>query len=216
MSEKPTAGQRTRESLRVTWIGFVVNALISVLKLLAGVLGRSAAMVSDAVHSMSDLLSDVVVVVGVRLGARPIDGNHDYGHGKLETLSAVIIGLMVVLAGAGILFSGVTSVLRALKGAIPEAPGYLALGMAVVSILSKEALYRYTLIKGRALNSQPLIANAWHHRSDAFSSVGTLAGIGGAIFLGGKWTVLDPLPWRLLRPGCACAGAGRPECGRRA
>lgn len=189
---KNAAEDRTRESLKVTWVGFVINAVISLLKLAAGILGRSAAMVSDAVHSMSDLLSDVVVVIGVRLGARSIDSTHDYGHGKFETLSAVIIGLMVGGAGVGLFVSGIKSVIEAAGGTPVSAPGGIALIAAVVSIVSKEILYRYTLIRGRKLNSQPLIANAWHHRSDSFSSIGTMAGIAGSIFLGGKWTILDP------------------------
>lgn len=207
---------RLAESLRVTWIGFFVNLVMSLLKLFAGIFGRSAAMVSDAIHSMSDLASDIVVLIGVRLGARPVDGSHDYGHGKFETLTAVIVGLMVLGAGAGIAFSGTAAILRAVKGLAPEAPGWIALAAALFSIVGKEILYQYTVRVGKRLVSQTLIANAWHHRSDAFSSVGTLAGIGGALVLGGRWTILDPVAalivsFFILRVGCKILKTGIQE-----
>lgn len=215
MKEKQEDG-RLRESLRVTWIGFFVNLAMSLLKLLAGIFGRSAAMVSDAIHSMSDLASDIVVLIGVRLGARPVDGSHDYGHGKFETLTAVIVGLMVLAAGAGIAFSGAAAILRAIHGSIPVAPGWIALAAALFSIIGKEVLYQYTVRAGKRLVSQTLIANAWHHRSDAFSSVGTLAGIGGAFVLGGRWTILDPVAalivsFFILRVGCKILKTGIQE-----
>ena len=184
---------RCREALKVTWIGFFINLILSLLKLVAGILGRSAAMVSDAIHSITDLLGDIIVVIGVRLGAKPVDGSHDYGHGKFETLTAAVIGLLVLLTGGGLLYSGITAVVEATKGNPPVRPGWIALAAAFASIVIKEGVYRYTIARGRSLKSKPLIANAWHHRSDALSSIGTLAGIAGAIFLARKWTVLDPV-----------------------
>jgi len=184
---------RCKEALKVTWIGFCVNLVLSLLKLIAGIVGRSAAMVSDAIHTISDLLGDIIVLIGVRLGARPIDSSHDYGHGKFETLTAALIGLLVLVIGVGLLYSAAAAVAEAVNGDSPARPGWIALAAALLSIVIKEIIYRYTLTKGHSLNSKPLVANAWHHRSDALSSVGTLAGIAGAIFLARQWTVLDPI-----------------------
>jgi cation diffusion facilitator family transporter len=185
--------ERLRRTRRVTWIGFFVNLASSLFKLAAGIIGRSAAMVADAVHSLSDLLSDIVVLIGVRLSARPVDEDHDYGHGKFETLTGVLIGILILATGIGLLWSGTTALLRCIEGEWPAPPGWIALYAAGLSIVLKEILYRYTIRSGRILHSQPLIANAWHHRSDAFSSIGTMCGIGGAILLGDKWAILDPV-----------------------
>lgn len=170
-----------------------MNLLLVGLKALAGVVGHSAAMVSDAVHSLSDFVTDIVVLVFVRVSARPQDEGHDYGHGKFETLATLFIGLALAAAAVGIVVSGATKLASWLQGEDLPSPGKIALWAALISIITKEILFQYTRIKGRKLNSPALEANAWHHRSDALSSIGAAIGIGGAIVLGERWTVLDPL-----------------------
>lgn len=184
---------RTREIFTVTIIGSVVNVLLLVLKFVAGVLGHSSAMVADAVHSLSDFLTDIVVLVFVTISGKPNDKKHEYGHGKFETLAMTIIGFVLVIVAVGIISKGVVTIDDFFEGQDLEAPGMLALWAAVISIVSKEAVYRYSILKARKLQSQALEANAWHHRSDALSSIGTLVGVGGAIFLGQKWVILDPI-----------------------
>lgn len=191
MEMSPAARQRKIEN--VTIIGSVVNLLLSVGKILAGVFGFSAAMLADGIHSLSDLLSDIVVLVFVRISAKGKDKDHDYGHGKFETFATLIVSLMLIVVAARMMAAGIESIREILEGGSVPRPGYLALGAAIVSILSKEILYRYTVIVGKKVNSPAVIANAWHHRSDAFSSVGSLIGIAGAMFLGDKWIVLDPI-----------------------
>lgn len=185
--------KREDEIAKVTLAGSVVNLLLVGLKAVAGVAGHSAAMVSDAVHSLSDFVTDIVVLVFVRVSARPQDEGHDYGHGKFETLATLLIGLALAGAAVGIVVSGATKLAHWLQGEDLPSPGKIALWAALVSIIVKELLFQYTRIKGRKLNSPALEANAWHHRSDALSSIGAAIGIGGAILLGERWTVLDPL-----------------------
>lgn len=184
---------RTQEIFKVTIVGSVVNVLLLVMKFVAGVLGHSSAMIADAVHSSSDFLTDIVVLVFVKISGKPKDKSHEYGHGKYETVALTIIGLMLVVVALGIICDGVLKIDDFLEGKPLEAPGMLALWAAIISILLKEAVYRYSIIKARKLQSQALEANAWHHRSDALSSIGTLIGIGGAILLGHKWVILDPI-----------------------
>jgi cation diffusion facilitator family transporter len=185
--------KREDEIAKVTLAGSVVNLLLVGLKAVAGVAGHSAAMVSDAVHSLSDFVTDIVVLVFVRVSARPQDEGHDYGHGKFETLATLLIGLALAGAAVGIVVSGATKLAHWLQGEDLPSPGKIALWAALASIIVKELLFQYTRIKGRKLNSPALEANAWHHRSDALSSIGAAIGIGGAIVLGERWTVLDPL-----------------------
>ena len=185
--------KREDEIARVTLTGSVVNLLLVGLKAVAGLVGHSAAMISDAVHSLSDFVTDIVVLVFVRVSARPQAEDHDYGHGKYETLATLFIGLALAAAAVGIVVSGAGKLARWLQGEDLPAPGKIALWAALGSIVAKEFLFQYTRIKGKHLDSRALEANAWHHRSDALSSVGTAIGIGGAILLGSRWTVLDPL-----------------------
>ena len=185
--------KREDEIARVTLTGSVVNLLLVGMKAVAGIVGHSAAMISDAVHSLSDFVTDIVVLVFVRVSARPQDEDHDYGHGKYETLATLFIGLALAAAAVGIVVSGAGKLARWLQGEDLPAPGKIALWAALGSIVAKELLFQYTRIKGKHLDSKALEANAWHHRSDALSSVGTAIGIGGAILLGSRWTVLDPL-----------------------
>ncbi len=177
----------------VTWIGLGVNFLLTLFKLVAGVVGHSGAMTADALHSLSDCATDVVILISFRFSAKPADKGHKYGHGKYETLATVVVAAVLMIAGAGVLKEGTIKIWRSLQGESLEAPGIVAMIAAALSIIIKESLYRYTAAKGRQIRSRAVIANAWHHRSDALTSVGTLAGIGGAIFLGERWHVLDPL-----------------------
>ena len=179
--------------VRVTLAGSVVNLLLVGLKAVAGVAGHSAAMISDAVHSLSDFITDIVVLIFVRVSALPEDESHDFGHGKYETLATLLIGLALAAAAVGIVVSGATKLAAWIQGEALPVPGKLALWAALVSIAVKELLYQYTRIKGKKLDSPALEANAWHHRSDALSSIGAAIGIGGAILLGDRWAVLDPL-----------------------
>lgn len=204
---------REKEIFKVTLVGSAANVLLTVFKFIAGVVGNSAAMVADAVHSLSDLLTDAIVLCFVRISGKPEDCGHDYGHGKYETLATTLIGIALSAVAIGIGYKAVTAFLYWLQGGMLATPGMLALWAAMVSIAIKELVYHYTVHKGRVLNSPAVEANAWHHRSDALSSIGTLVGIGGAILLGKRWTVLDPLAslvvsffimrvaWKLLKQG---------------
>ncbi|EYE42437.1 cation diffusion facilitator transporter family protein [Bacteroides fragilis str. S6L5] len=184
---------REKGIYKVTIVGSIVNFLLLVFKFFAGIAGHSAAMLADAVHSLSDFITDIVVIVFVRIAGKPEDKGHDYGHGKYETLATAIIGLLLLCVGFGIFWNGASSIYTFLRGGQLESPGVVALVAALVSIVSKEILYQYTVIQGKKLNSQAVIANAWHHRSDALSSIGTAIGIGGAILLGDHWRGLDPV-----------------------
>ena len=185
--------ERNREIYQVTLAGGVVNVVLLVFKFVAGILGHSAAMVADAVHSLSDFVTDVIVIVFVHISGKPKDKSHDYGHGKYETLAMTIIGLALLVVAIGIVYGGLMKIVDWWNGQQLEAPGTLALWAALLSIVLKEAVFRYSMVKARQLKSQAVEANAWHHRSDALSSIGTAIGIGGAIFLGQRWTVLDPV-----------------------
>ena len=185
--------ERSREIYKVTLVGGVVNVALLIFKFVAGIVGHSAAMVADAVHSLSDLATDVIVLIFVHISSKPQDKSHDYGHGKYETLAMTLIGVALMAVAIGIIYNGAMKISAWLGGEQLEAPGMLALWAALLSVLLKEGVYQYSMVKARKLDSQVLAANAWHHRSDALSSIGTAIGIGGAIFLGQRWTVLDPL-----------------------
>lgn len=186
---------KTREKAiyKVTFVGSAVNLFLVVFKFVAGVLGHSSAMIADAVHSLSDFISDMIIVVFVKISGKPEDSDHAYGHGKYETLAAVIVGMILFVVGIGILVDGVSAILDVLKGKSLESPGWLALVAAVVSIVLKEWLFRYTIHYADKYDSSALTANAWHHRSDSYTSIATLVGVGGAMLLGQKWNFLDPL-----------------------
>ncbi len=185
--------RREREIFRVTLAGSACNVALLTFKFIAGTIGHSSAMIADAVHSLSDFITDLVVLVFVKISTKPQDDSHDYGHGKFETIATLFIGLALVAAATSILFAGGEKLLSWCKGNQLQPPGWIALWAAILSVVIKEILYQYTAFRGRAVNSQALIANAWHHRSDALSSIGTTVGIGGAILLGQRWAVLDPL-----------------------
>lgn len=184
---------RERQIYKVTLIGFFVNVLLSVGKLIAGIVGHSGAMIADGVHSLSDFFTDLVVLVFVRVSAIPKDEDHDYGHGKYETLATIIIGLALFAVGVGILYKSIKLIMCVAEGGSIIQPKAIALIAAAVSIIVKEILFQYTKKEGEKANSPVMVANAWHHRSDALSSIGTFVGIGGAYFFGQKWSVLDPI-----------------------
>lgn len=186
--------KRKNQIYKVTLIGSIANLALVVLKLGAGIVGRSGAMVADAVHSLSDLATDIIVMVFVKLSSKPQDKEHAWGHGKFETLATAVVGLILLVVGAGILWEGISRIWQVLvRHELIERPEPVALYAAVASIVVKEWLFRYTRAVARRVNSPLVEANAWHHRSDAFSSIGTLVGIAGAIFLGPRWAVLDPI-----------------------
>lgn len=185
--------EREKKIYRVTLMGSVVNVILLVFKFIAGILGGSAAMIADAVHSLSDFLTDIIVIAFVRISSKPEDEDHDYGHGKYETLATSIIGLALLMVGLYIFYNGARQIWDVMHGTEIEQPGLVALIAAIVSILLKEWTYRFTASVGKKVESQAVIANAWHHRSDALSSIGTAIGIGGAILLGKGWAVLDPV-----------------------
>ena len=174
-------------------VGGAVNVVLLLFKFVAGIVGHSAAMIADAVHSLSDFVTDIIVLVFVRISGKPTDKSHEYGHGKYETLATTLIGLALLIVAVGIVYSALTKIIAWVQGGTLEAPGMLALWAALLSIILKEAVFHYSMVQARKLNSQAVEANAWHHRSDALSSIGTAIGIGGAIFLGERWTVLDPM-----------------------
>lgn len=184
---------REKEIYKVTLVGGAVNLILLVFKFIAGIVGHSAAMIADAAHSLSDFVTDIVVLVFVKISSKPKDKSHDYGHGKYETLALTIIGLALMAVAIGIIVKGAVKIAAWANGEVLEAPGKLAFCAAIISIVLKEGVYRYSILKAKKLNSKAVEANAWHHRSDALSSIGTAVGIGGAIFLGERWTILDPL-----------------------
>lgn len=185
--------EREKEIFRVTVWGGIINVVLLVVKFAAGIFGHSAAMIADAVHSLTDFATDVVVLIFVHLGNKPADRDHDYGHGKYETLATAIIGTSLLAVGVLIFCSGMDKTWRVIQGEVLPSPGKVALVAAVASIVLKEWAYRFTVKVGKRCRSEAVVANAWHHRSDALSSVGTMIGVGGAILLGNRWTVLDPL-----------------------
>lgn len=185
--------ERKKEIFRVTVWGGIINVVLLVVKFAAGIFGHSAAMIADAVHSLTDFATDVVVLIFVHLGNKPADRDHDYGHGKYETLATAIIGTSLLAVGVLIFCSGMDKTWRVIQGEVLPSPGKVALVAAVASIVLKEWAYRFTVKVGKRCRSEAVVANAWHHRSDALSSVGTMIGVGGAILLGNRWTVLDPL-----------------------
>ena len=184
---------REREIYKVTLVGSIGNVLLLTFKFIAGIVGHSSAMIADAIHSLSDFLTDRIVFIFVRISAKPQDDSHDYGHGKFETIASFIIALALMAAATGIIIAGGSKLVAWFNGAQLATPGMLALWAALLSIAVKEVLCQYTARRGKNLDSPVMVANAWHHRSDALSSVGTAIGIGGAIFLGNRWTVLDPV-----------------------
>ena len=184
---------RVQRITRITVFGTIVNTLLLAFKFLAGILGGSAAMLADAVHSLSDFLTDIVVLVFVKISNRPADRKRSYGYGKYETLATLCIGIALLAVGIGIAVDGVEKIIQVCNGETLAQPGWIAFWAAIASIALKELTYWLTIRVAKQVDSEALRANAWHHRSDALSSIGTGLGIGGAILLGQKWTILDPI-----------------------
>ena len=192
-TEQITDMAREKKAARVTWVGFFTNLLLSTAKIIAGVVGRSSAMIADGIHSLSDFITDFIVIIFIKISSKHEDSDHPYGHGKFETFATMLISFALFIVAIGIFYSGSVKIYEVLNGRVIERPTYLALIMAAVSIVVKEILYWYTIIVGRKIESPAVIANGWHHRSDAFSSIGTLIGISGAMFLSERWRILDPI-----------------------
>lgn len=185
--------QREKAIRKVTFIGAVVNILLTVCKIIAGIYGKSAAMMADGVHSLSDLLSDFVVLVFTKISSKKNDRDHSFGHGKFETLATAIVSIILVVVGVRLMADAIERVFAFFSGEEIARPGVIALVAAIVSIFAKEVLFRVTKKVGDDVNSPVVVANAWHHRSDALSSIGSFAGIGCAMLLGPKWYFLDPV-----------------------
>lgn len=185
--------QRATQAQKVTFAGFAANIFLSALKLYVGTAGRSGALVADAVNSLSDVVVDVIFLIGLRVANKPADASHPYGHGKAEAILAALCGFSLLFAGGGILLTGVRDIWSVLHGVPAASPESFTLIAAAFTVLLKEGLYRYTIAWGRRLNSSAVIAKAWDHRSDVFASLGVSVGIGGSLFLGKRWSVLDPV-----------------------
>lgn len=184
---------RDRRIYRITLAGSIVNIVLLVFKFIAGILGHSAAMIADAIHSLSDFLTDIIVIVFVRLSSKPADHDHDYGHGKYETLATSVIGMALAVVAVMLGWDGMEKIIYVMQGNQLESPGIIALWAAILSIVLKEWIFRATRKVAKEENSKALEANAWHHRSDAMSSIGTAIGIGGAVMLGDSWAIFDPI-----------------------
>lgn len=184
---------RDRRIYRITLAGSIVNIVLLVFKFIAGILGHSAAMIADAIHSLSDFLTDIIVIVFVRLSSKPADHDHDYGHGKYETLATSVIGMALAVVAVMLGWDGIEKIIYVMQGNQLESPGIIALWAAILSIVLKEWIFRATRKVAKEENSKALEANAWHHRSDALSSIGTAVGIGSAVMLGNNWAILDPI-----------------------
>ena len=184
---------RDRRIYRITLAGSIVNIVLLVFKFIAGILGHSAAMIADAIHSLSDFLTDIIVIVFVRLSSKPADHDHDYGHGKYETLATSVIGMALAVVAVMLGWDGIEKIIYVMQGNQLESPGIIALWAAILSIVLKEWIFRATRKVAKEENSKALEANAWHHRSDALSSIGTAVRIGSAVMLGNNWAILDPI-----------------------
>jgi cation diffusion facilitator family transporter len=172
----------------VTLVGAAVNVVLIVGKCWAGLAAGSQALFADGIHSVSDLLSDGVVIMGLRWGRRGEDDCHPFGHGRIETLASMVVGVTLIAAAAGMAVSAALTI----RSGVAEPPGLLALGVAIASILSKEGMFQYTRLVGRKIQSEALMSNAWHHRSDALSSLAVLVGV-AASAIRPSWAVLDPV-----------------------
>ncbi|MCF7854977.1 MAG: cation diffusion facilitator family transporter [Candidatus Pacebacteria bacterium] len=179
---------RKRETFHVTIVGAVANVLLSAFKITAGAFGNSQAVIADGVHSLSDLGTDIAVLVGAHYWSEPADREHPYGHGRVETIVTLGLAISLAAVGIGIIISAVGSLQKERLGA----PSWVALCAAVLSIAVKEILYRWTVYKGKRIKSSAVVANAWHHRTDALSSVPAAIAVGGAM-ISPAWRFLDPL-----------------------
>lgn len=185
---------RADRATRVTWLSIILNTLLMCAKLFVGIVANSGAVIADALHSASDFITDFTVMVGMRLAKKPQDDDHPYGHGKYETLAAVIVGIFLCGIGLLIAYSSGETIVKAIAfNEYPEQPELLALWISIISIILKEGLFQITIHVATQTKSTALTANAWHHRSDALTSIATAVGVGIAALLGGKWILLDPV-----------------------
>jgi len=191
MSQQPA--ERNIEEKRCTLVGLTSDVGLSMLKIAAGLFGRSSAILADGIHSISDTMTDALVYAMVRLSGKGIDERYRYGRGKYETLAAFLISIILVVVALGLMSEGIQDVWLAIKGEGLERPHNIALMVGIFAVIVKEGLYHYTRLKGKKTGSTALAAYAWHHRADALSTAATLLGVAGAMFLGERWRVLDPI-----------------------
>lgn len=185
--------EAVRIARHVTWVGFWWNAFLGVIKVLGGIFSRSSALVADGIHSFSDFFSDIIVILMVGISRKKPDQRYQFGHGRFEALATILLSIVLFVVAIGIIYEGIVNIIQYCNGhAIPR-PGWLALIIIVLSIIIKEYLYHYTRRAGERIRSEVVVANAWHHRTDSFSSVATLIGVAGAMFFGEKWRILDPI-----------------------
>lgn len=177
----------------VTWVGFWWNAFLGIAKVLGGIFSRSSALLADGIHSFSDFFSDIVVILMVGISRKKPDKRYQFGHGRFEALATVILSVVLIVVAIGILYEGILNIIEYFKGENIPKPGWIALVIIVFSIIIKEWLYHYTKKAGEKIKSEVIVANAWHHRTDSFSSLATLIGVGGSMFFGEKWRILDPI-----------------------
>ena len=212
---------------RVTWLGAIVNLFLTGFKFTAGIWGHSSVIIADAVHSLSDLITDAAILLGMRFWSRPADQGHPYGHAKIETLVTLFIGVSLVAVGIGLLYGAVCTLVDILTDNPPPSPTWLPLIAALASIAVKEWLYRVTVKVGMTVKSYATIANSWHHRSDAMSSIPAAIAIGMCLLLGTQFIFLDPVgtvvvsfmiihaAWKVTQPSFAAlldAGASELQC----
>jgi cation diffusion facilitator family transporter len=188
-----TPGWRNRNEKRCTLVGLTSDISLSALKIVTGYLGHSSAILADGIHSISDTVTDALVYAMVRLSGKGVDERYRYGRGKYETLAAFLISIILVVVALGLMTEGVQDVWAAIKGETLQRPHTIALIVGIIAVIAKEALYHYTLLQGKKTGSSALKAYAWHHRADALSTTATLLGVAGAMFLGERWRVLDPI-----------------------
>ncbi|MBN2852112.1 MAG: cation transporter [Clostridia bacterium] len=184
---------REEKAKKATVVSVIVNVLLTLSKIIVGILGRSGAMLADGIHSLSDLVTDIIVFISIRISSKPADDDHNYGHGKFETMATFIVSIALFLAGFNILSNGVTNIFHFIKGAILVKPSSLVLYIALASIISKELLFRYTMMVGKKITSDAVIANAYHHRSDVLSSIGVLVSAVIIAIFGEKYAYFDSI-----------------------
>lgn len=189
----PNAQGRTHTAKRVTIVGLLANIFLSVLKLATGIIGNSGAMIADGIHSISDFITDIIVLIFLNISAKKSNDRYRYGYGKFETLATVLISIALLVVAIGLFVNSFEQIIAAINGQVLPPAEKITLYAAIISILSKEWLFRYTKHHGEKLNCETLIANAWHHRSDALSSIAVMIGIGGSLILGKDWRILDPI-----------------------
>lgn len=180
-----------KRAKKITIISFITNCLLSAGKLVVGFLGNSGALIADGIHSLSDLITDIIVFVSIKITQKPADEKHNYGHGKVEIVATVLVSIALFIAGFSIGKSGITDLIGFFKGDAAQSPAFMVVVVAAISLIVKEILFRYTMKTGKEIGSEVLIANAWHQRSDALSSLGVLIGAGGAWLLGDSFAFLD-------------------------